>query len=206
MLHHRSVIGLACIGGLIVLLSVRAGTVRAPESEVPQHTESPAAIPLERAGSRVLKKPFGVRISPADSPVQPERFSGYHTGTDFELDASEIPGDTPVRALCDGQILEARAASGYGGIIVQSCTLNGTPVTVVYGHISLAGLRFSPGDMVATGDVLTSLGAAFSPQTDGERAHLHLGIHKGTAVDIRGYVRTEEELSAWIDPLTVLNL
>ena len=37
---------------------------------------NPISNPLER----IIKKPFGIKINPANSPVQPERFSGYHTG------------------------------------------------------------------------------------------------------------------------------
>ncbi len=37
-------------------------------------------------------------------------------------------------------------------------------------------------------------------ETDGERKHLHLGIHKGTVVDLRGYVDSELDLKNWINP------
>src|SRR3989338_10346295 len=46
--------------------------------------------PLDNSSERVTKKPFGKYITPADSPVQPERFSGYHTGADFEVFSNEI--------------------------------------------------------------------------------------------------------------------
>ena len=33
--------------------------------------------PLDRAGERVTKKPFGKFVTPQNSPVQPEKFYGY---------------------------------------------------------------------------------------------------------------------------------
>src|SRR4030067_1140465 len=40
--------------------------------------------PINRADERVTKKPFGIFITPQNSPIQPEKFSGFHTGADFE--------------------------------------------------------------------------------------------------------------------------
>lgn len=36
---------------------------------------------------------------------------------------------------------------------------------------------------------MANLGNGYSSDTDGERKHLHLGIHLGEVVDIRGYVQ-----------------
>ncbi|PIX90274.1 MAG: hypothetical protein COZ29_00885, partial [Candidatus Moranbacteria bacterium CG_4_10_14_3_um_filter_45_9] len=52
--------------------------------------------PLDRASERVTKKPFGILIKKATSPVQQERFSGYHTGTDFETFPDESDIDVSV--------------------------------------------------------------------------------------------------------------
>jgi hypothetical protein len=46
---------------------------------------------------------------------------------------------------------------------------------------------------------LAVLGTGFSTETDGERKHLHLGIHKGTAINILGYVQNSSELNNWVD-------
>ena len=45
---------------------------------------------------RITKKPFGIFITTQNSPVQPERFSGYHTGVDVEYKDAEgrIVGDS----------------------------------------------------------------------------------------------------------------
>lgn len=75
-----------------------AVNVAAPADQPPQNSEAanipaiPAEnilnIPLTDAAARITKKPFGIFITPQNSPVQPERFSGFHTGTDFEI----LPG------------------------------------------------------------------------------------------------------------------
>ena len=52
---------------------------------------------------------------------------------------------------------------------------------------------------------MADLGEAYSPQTDGERAHLHLGVYRSKEINLRGYVETEAELERWIDPFRVLD-
>jgi len=159
---------------------------------------SPSTIPLARESERVTKKPFGIYITPKTSPVQPERFTGYHSGTDFETFPEEAGVDVPFYAICDGKILVKRFASGYGGVFVQSCTIDNQAVTVIYGHVSLKSIAKNIGDELTKGEKIGNL--SHSPdETDGERKHLHLGIHKGTTVDIRGYVQAQSELSAWLD-------
>jgi murein DD-endopeptidase MepM/ murein hydrolase activator NlpD len=161
--------------------------------------------PIDGALARITKKPFGIFITPKNSPVQPERFSGYHNAVDLETTPAEQNIDVVVKALCDGKLLVARTASGYGGVAVQSCTLDGQAVTVIYGHIRLSSITAKTGEQLKAGDFLANLGTGFSIQTDGERKHLHLGIHKGTSVNILGYVQSKNELSNWIDPQKYLN-
>jgi hypothetical protein len=161
--------------------------------------------PLSGALSRITKKPFGMLINPKTSPVQPERFAGYHNAVDLEITPEEQSIDVLVKALCDGKILVAKTASGYGGVMVQSCNLDGQAVTVIYGHIRLSSVTAKVGGQLNAGDVFAQLGKGFSGQTDGERKHLHLGIHKGNDVNILGYVQTKSQLSTWIDPAKYLN-
>jgi len=172
-------------------------------SSVEQSPANAFQPPLDRAGERVTKKKFGQYITPQNSPVQPEKFSGYHTGTDFEIFPEELDADVPVKAVCDGKLLSARTASGYGGLTIQSCELDNEPITVLYGHLNIASVKFKAGDEIKAGDVLRSLGADKSTQTDGERKHLHLGFHKGSAIDIRGYVNLKSELGNRIDPCSI---
>lgn len=156
--------------------------------------------PLDRAKERVTKKPFGIFITKTTSPVQPERFSGFHAGTDFEIFPEEAQAEVVVKAICDGKLLLKKTASGYGGVAVQECELDSHPVTVVYGHLKLASLTQEVGSDLKTGEALGQLGAAFSVETDGERKHLHLGIHKGVGINLLGYVQAKNELIDWVDP------
>ncbi|NTW30834.1 MAG: M23 family metallopeptidase [Candidatus Moranbacteria bacterium] len=174
------------------------------ETEAEPSAKGAYIFPIERADERVTKKPFGVHITKAASPVQPERFSGYHTGTDFEVFPDETDTDVGISAICDGVLLMKRSASGYGGVAAQSCTYDGRPITVVYGHLRLSSIPVKVGEPIAAGDFLGNLGAGYSSETDGERKHLHLGIHRGDIVDIRGYVTTVRQLSDWIDPYVLI--
>jgi murein DD-endopeptidase MepM/ murein hydrolase activator NlpD len=63
----------------------------------------------------------------------------------------------------------------------------------------LNSISFSKGDQITAGSQLGVLGTGYSQETDGERKHLHLGIHKGTAVSILGYVQNKAELGNWLD-------
>lgn len=161
--------------------------------------------PLDRLTERVTKKSFGTKVSPTNSPVQPERFSGYHTAIDFEIFPDEVDTVVTVKAACSGKILQRRTTAGYGGVIVQSCIYNEQPVTVVYGHLDINSVISKIGATIQVGQNLGNLGKGFSSQTDGERKHLHLGIHQGSTVSILGYVSKQADLSNWIDPLTVFD-
>jgi hypothetical protein len=174
--------------------------VNSPITELVNATIGPFQPPLDRAAERVTKKPFGLFITPQNSPIQPERFRGYHTGADFEIFPEELDADVAVQTICAGPLLQKRTAGGYGGVAIQSCSLDGQPITVIYGHLKLTGITANTGDMLAAGAALGLLGDDHSTETDGERKHLHLGIHRGPAVNILGYVGTSSELAGWIDP------
>lgn len=156
-------------------------------------------IPLDRALERVTKKPFGLYIDPNNSPVSPEVFRGYHNATDFEILEGEVDTDVAVKAVCDGKLLRKTTATGYGGYALQSCTINDQAVTVIYGHLKLSSIVSEVGAEIKRGDTLGLLGNAYSTETSGERKHLHLGIHKGISIDIRGYVQKSSELSGWLN-------
>ncbi len=156
--------------------------------------------PLNRASERTTKKKFGTYISPANSPVQPERFQGYHTGVDFEAFPDELSSAVKVYTVCSGPLVLKEYTSGYGGVVVQKCQLEGSSITVVYGHLNINSVTFGIDENIAGGKVLGELGANHSPETDGERKHLHLGFHSGETINLLGYVNSEQELSEWIDP------
>lgn len=161
--------------------------------------------PISNAKSRITKKTFGLKISPGHSPVSPEKFSGYHTGTDFETTADEQNIDVSITAVCAGKLLLKKYASGYGGVAVQSCIYNGQPITIIYGHLRFSSIKPNVGDTLKPGDFIAVLGTGYSAETDGERKHLHLGIHKGSSINILGYVQNLAELQNWYDPQDVIS-
>jgi len=175
-----------------------------PGSPAPTSSAAQLTPSIANWQARVTKKPFGIYITPQNSPVQPERFTGYHTGVDFETFSDEQNIDVPIYAICSGPLLTKRTATGYGGIAVQACKLNDEDITVIYGHLRLASISSGIGQELKAGDKLAGLGAGFSQETDGGRKHLHLGIHKGTAINILGYVQNPAELQNWIDIIKYL--
>jgi hypothetical protein len=162
------------------------------------------AEPIANALARITKKPFGIHVSPGHSPVSPERFTGYHTGVDFEAFASETDAIVPVYAICTGTLAIKETARGYGGMAVERCQIGGQDMTVVYGHLKLTSIGAKVGEKLSGGEQLAILGKGYSAETDGERKHLHLGIHKGTIINTSGYVGSAAQLSGWIDVVQYL--
>ena len=160
--------------------------------------------PFLNARERVNKKPFGIKISPQNSPVSPEKFGGYHTGVDFEILKAEENIDVPVSAICSGSLLLKKYATGYGGVAVQKCILNKKTVTIIYGHLKLRSIKAPVGTELKGGEAFAILGKGYSSETDGERKHLHLGIHIGSSVNILGYVSKLSDLSSWQNVLNYL--
>jgi murein DD-endopeptidase MepM/ murein hydrolase activator NlpD len=173
-------------------LPVESATTTKPSAGV-------VSAPISDALSRVTKKPFGIYVRPGASPVSPERFQGYHTGVDFETTTAEQASDVTISAICAGPLALKKWATGYGGVAVQSCRLGAQEVTVIYGHLRLASIGVAVGQELKPGQALGVLGQGYSTETDEERKHLHLGIHKGTAINILGYVQKQSDLGAWLD-------
>lgn len=170
-----------------------------PQASPVSSTPSGIAMPLTNALVRITTKTFGIYVAPQNSPIQPEKFIGYHAGTDFEIFPDEADKDVSVFAICTGKIVLKRLAQGYGGVLVQACTLDDQAVTVAYGHLKLTSIAPNIGDTLAEGENFAVLGKAYSDDTNGERKHLHLGIKKGTLIDLHGYVQNKTELSGWLD-------
>ena len=118
----------------------------------------------------------------------------------MEVFPEELNSAVEASAACTGKILEKKWVSGYGGVVVTNCEVEGEAVTVLYGHLNLATISLKTGDMLTAGDMIGSLGADNSQETDKERKHLHFSIHKGQAVNLQGYVSIEAELKDWLDP------
>ena len=175
---------------------------------LPPPTTENESDPVEKSfykEERITKKPFGIKISPADSPVQPERFSGYHTGADFEVFEDEMDSDIEIHAICEGPRILSSRSTGYGGVVVQRCVYKGNDVTVVYGHLKFSSFLKTSDDILKKGQYIGILGEGFSEDTDGERKHLHLGVHKGVKINLLGYVQDESLLDMWIDPVELLS-
>lgn len=162
--------------------------------------------PINNARARVTKKPFGIKVSPDNSPVSPEKFEGYHTGVDFEIFAGEENADISIYAICTGPLTFKNHAKGYGGVAVQQCILDNNDVIVIYGHLKLSSISANLNQTLNQGQQIGILGQGYSKETDGERKHLHLGIRNGTVINLLGYVRDPDRLDEWIDVLTMLSL
>jgi len=157
-------------------------------------------LPIDDFFARITKKPFGIYITPKTSPVQPEKFTGYHTGTDVEY--GDVEADVPVYAIADGKVVVSRTASGYGGVLVLD--LRPThDFYALYGHVAVSSLP-KVGTIVHKGDVIGRLGHAYSTETDGERKHLHFGIIEHSQPSVAGYVANKSALSGWADAQVIL--
>ncbi len=170
----------------------------------PASPSAPLISPIAGGRARITKKTFGLYVTPQNSPVQPERFSGYHTGVDFETYPNEQTIDVPVVAACNGTLALKEWARGYGGVAVERCIVNGSPVTIIYGHVRETSITPSVGQKLTAGEKFAVLGTGYSHETDGERRHLHFGIHKGTSINILGYVQNKNDLQNWLDPAQYL--
>lgn len=164
-------------------------------------TQESLVNPIDRANERMTKKQFGTYVSPGHSLVPNEHFKGLHAAVDFEiLNDSELVNEVEIRTVCQGPLVLKEWVKGYGGVAVQECTLDGKPISLIYGHMDLESITANKGDTMSPGQRLGNLGDAYSHETDGARRHLHLGFYNGVPVDIRGYVPTQEELAKYLDP------
>ncbi|HET7630638.1 MAG TPA: M23 family metallopeptidase, partial [Candidatus Saccharimonadales bacterium] len=168
----------------------------------PQKAQYIYAQPTKDLKDRATKKLFGTYVEPGNSPVSPERFQGYHTGTDAEY--GDVKADVPVKSIAAGNVIASQYVDGYGGAVAVTSKINGAERVVIYGHLDPNRLP-KVGRKLSQGEQFAYLGKGYSSQTDGERKHLHLAILKGDTLNWRGYVQSKSELSAWLNPLTVLN-
>jgi len=157
-------------------------------------------LPIAEFQKRITKKPFGIYIDPKTSPVQPEKFKGYHTGVDVEY--SDVINDISITAIAAGEVMYSGYVNGYGGVVIIKHKINSKNYLVLYGHLDPASLSPKNKQVVA-GEKIGILGNNLSTETDGERKHLHLSVYTETDINFKGYVQSEEELDSWINPLTL---
>ncbi|MDF1498626.1 MAG: hypothetical protein P1P85_04740 [Patescibacteria group bacterium] len=87
----------------------------------------------------------------------------------------------------------------YCCVPAQKCVIEDEVTTVIYGHIRLSSVEKNVRDEFIAGEKLGVLGKGYRSETDGERKHLHLSIHKGSELNILGYIQIKQELENWID-------
>ena len=156
--------------------------------------------PVAEFRERITNKKFGQLITPANSPVQPERFSGYHTGVDVEY--ADVQAGVPVLSIMDGEVVVSGRVAGYGGVVVIRHRIGVVERLALYGHLAPQSL-VAQGVAVKRGQQIGHLGAGGTSETDGERKHLHFGVLAASEINYRGYVSSETELSGWLDPLSL---
>ena len=156
--------------------------------------------PVKDFKQRITKKPFGIFVTPTSSPIKPERFRGYHTGTDSEY--GDITTAVPVNAVQDGTVVYSGYVSGYGGVLILTGNINNQPVRFLHGHLNPSQLT-PINTTVSANQQIGILGKGYSKETDFERKHLHFAIIKGTTNNFLGYVQNKNELSNWIDPASL---
>ncbi len=186
---------------LIAVFAQVAMSAFAPTS----HAQWPG--PLENTAQRPKLLTFGLFVTPTseNNPITPpERFTGYHTALDIEIFEEETDKEVSVYAVCDGSVIFLNEAGGYGGVIVHSCQLSGEPVTILYGHVDPKSFTKKVGDSIKTGEKLGILGDEKSPESGFTRKHLHFGVHRGTKVELLGYVQNKKDLEDFIDPETII--
>lgn len=183
--------------------STEVSTQPEPKPTPPPATVSATpelAVPVADFKSRITKKSFGTFITPQNSPVQPEKFSGYHTGVDVEYgDTTDI---VPVYAIASGTVTYSGFVGGYGGVVCIKSVVNEVARTILYGHLAPSALP-ALGASVGRGEQIGRLGQAYSAETDGERRHLHLSVLASSTVNLRGYVASSSQLGEWLDPLSL---
>jgi murein DD-endopeptidase MepM/ murein hydrolase activator NlpD len=165
----------------------------------------PAAIfyPIKNFPEGITKKPFGIFITPKNSPIQPERFSGFHTGVDVEIEPFDLSQGIPIYSIAAGRVLKSTRAAGYGGVLAIEHRVAGERVVGIYGHLDPASL-VPLNHRVQDGERIGILGEANTSKTDFNRKHLHFGLYKGKGVALLGYVDDKDKLKQWIDPVDFL--
>ena len=180
--------------------NTQTSTTSIPSKSSPETPSSNFVFPITQFKERITKKPFSIHVTPQNSPVQPERFTGYHTGTDVEY--QDITTDVPVYAIADGEIIYSNFVSGYGGVLILKINISDSVHSILYGHLRPSSLP-NIGKTFKKGEQIAVLGTNYSYETDSERRHLHLSVLFDDRIDLKGYVQNQSELSRWIDPLTL---
>lgn len=165
-----------------------AAAVTTPVAPAPAPTVA-VMLPMTGYRERRTVKVYGQYVQ--------DRFTGYHTGDDVEY--ADVAGEVPVLAIADGEVVAARQAGGYGGMMVVAHAIGGKTVSALYGHLDLKSAKLV-GAQVKGGEPIAVLGDHESMETDGERKHLHFHLWEGGGERISGYAKTLPLLADYLNP------
>lgn len=115
-----------------------------------------------------------------------------------------------VCAVAPGVVRSAGHVYSWGFIVVIEHKLaNGDGYCSLYAHLS-PFLHVKPGDVVAAGQKIASIGRNHSVENGGYGSHCHFGIHRGPFGQgewVHGYISTTDWANGaddWIDPQAFL--
>jgi murein DD-endopeptidase MepM/ murein hydrolase activator NlpD len=156
-------------GGPFRLVAARATAVATAASSTAGEAPAPAPEPAPAPAPTPAPPPAPAAVRPVDayrlSSGFGPRWGRLHAGVDFAA-----PLGTPEKAIMDGTVVKAGAASGYGqAVYIQHD--NGD--VTVYGH--MRRILVAIGERVHAGQVIAELGS----EGRSTGPHLHLEVHRG---------------------------
>lgn len=157
---------------IVVVLAVVLGLIGAGATFEDDSARSGAVCggpPAVSLGTGAIAWPMPAGSYRQSSGYGP-RGGTLHRGIDLAA-----PIGTPYYSAGDGVVTEARAASGFGWVIVVRHTIDGQTVDTVYGHSNIGTFRVTKGQPVAAGQVLAEVGN--EGQSTGP--HLHFEVWPG---------------------------
>lgn len=179
--------------------SNQPGTTQEHEKE--PKSESKYFYPISDYNNRIKYRWYSKQVNANDAvPYCGAQFAGLHNADDLEATEAEQNPEVPVYSISDATVNSISTVSGYGGLIVLSANIENQLYMVYYGHVNLSSSPLAVGQSVKAGDFIANLGKGCTQEAGGERKHLHFSIRKGTAVDVRGYVGSVQEVQNWVNP------
>lgn len=138
-------------------------------------TQFTLEVPLQSDAYKISAD-FGVRMNPE------VKENAVHNGIDYEA-----PKGTAILAANDGVVIFAGGAKGYGETIIIK---HNSEFSTLYAHILPGSYLVKMGETVKKGQKIADIGAAGSPETQGD--HLHFSVMKqGEAVNPCDYLKKE---------------
>lgn len=201
--YAEGISGLPGSSVLETVTALRTATgYAAPNSR--QMTEPPpwVLVPPTRSFLSERGNDFGVKVKATDGPFA----DSVHVAQDVswgEVMASVV-------AVAPGTVKLVRmAAESWGGLVViEHQSPRGKTFCSLYGHLGPL-ITVQPGDQIAAGSKIGSLGRSYTAENGGYECHLHFGIYNqayGTGRWVTGYMDKEkffQQPHHWIDPYTL---